>query len=100
MYGTSERESWDSIAGEPFSPNGILRLGSSVPALIDLSDGLHVTQEAIDIVGPGGNGTADQSHIILTPDSDGRLGQVWIDTSKTDNPSAIKVDTSTSTKPQ
>ena len=70
------------------------------PRLGDLSDGLDVIQEAIDIVGPGGNGTIDQSHIILTPDSDGRLGQVWIDTSKTDNPSAIKVDTSTSTKPQ
>jgi hypothetical protein len=66
----------------------------------DLSDGLHVTQEAIDIVRPGRSGTADQSHIILAPDSDGRLGQVWIDTGKTNNPSAIKVDASTSTKPQ
>ena len=66
----------------------------------DLSDDLHVTQEAIDIVRPGGSGTTDQSHIILTPDSDGRLGQVWIDTGKTDNSSAIKVDTSTSTKPR
>jgi hypothetical protein len=66
----------------------------------DLSDDFHVTQEAIDIVRPGGSGTADQSHIILTPDSDGRLGQVWVDTGKTDNPSAIKVDTGTSTKPQ
>ncbi|MGA9307562.1 MAG: hypothetical protein WBW31_19340 [Candidatus Sulfotelmatobacter sp.] len=66
----------------------------------DLSSGLQVTQETIDIVRPGGSGTADESHIILTPDSDGRLGQVWIDTGKTDNPSAIKVDTTTSTKPR
>jgi hypothetical protein len=66
----------------------------------DLSHDLHVTQEAIDIVRPGGSGTADQSHVILTPKSDGQLGQVWIDTGKTDNPSAIKVDTSRSTKPQ
>jgi hypothetical protein len=66
----------------------------------DLSDDLHVTQEAIDIVRSGGSGTADQSHIILTPNSDGRLGQVWIDIGKTDNPSALKVDTSTSAKPQ
>ena len=66
----------------------------------ELSDDLHITQEAIDIVRPGGSGTTDQSHIILTPDSDGRLGQVWIDTGKTDNPSTIKVDTSTSTKPR
>src|SRR4030081_2903588 len=65
----------------------------------DLSDDLHVTQEAIDSVRPGGSGTADQSHIILTPKSDGQLGQVWIDTGKTDNPSAIKVDTSSSAKP-
>jgi hypothetical protein len=66
----------------------------------DFSDTLHVTQEAIDIVRPGGDGTVDQSRIILAPDSDGRLGQVWIDTGKTNNPSAIKVDTSASTKPQ
>ena len=66
----------------------------------DLSQGLHVTQETIDIVRPGASGSADQSHIILTPDSDGRLGQVWIDTGKTNNPSAIKVDTLPSTKPQ
>ncbi|HTW32707.1 MAG TPA: hypothetical protein VMD76_13580 [Candidatus Sulfotelmatobacter sp.] len=66
----------------------------------DVGNDLHVTQEAIDIVRPGGGGTVDESHIILAPDSDGRLGQVWVDTGKTDNPSAIKVDTSTSTKPR
>ena len=66
----------------------------------NLGDGLHVTQEAIDIVRPGGSDTANQSHIILTPDSDGRLRQVWIDTGKTDNPSTLRVDTRTSTKPQ
>ena len=64
------------------------------------SHDLHVTQEAIDIVRAGGSGTADQSHAILTSDPDGHLGQVWIDTSKTDNPSAVKVDTSTSKKPR
>jgi hypothetical protein len=66
----------------------------------DFSDGLHVTQEAIDIVRPGGNGTADRSRAILASDSDGRLSQVWIDTGKTNNPSAIKVDTSAPTKSQ
>jgi len=66
----------------------------------EVSDGLQVTQEAIDIVRPGGSGTADQSRVILTPDSDGRLRQVWIDTGKTDNPAAIKVDTKISKKPQ
>jgi hypothetical protein len=66
----------------------------------DFSDSVHVTQEAIDIVRPGGNGTADRSRVILAPDSDGRLSQVWIDTGKTNNPSAITVDTSASTKSQ
>lgn len=54
---------------------------------------LHVTQEAIDIVRPDANGTARQGRTILTPDSDGRMGQVWVDTGKTDNPAAIQVDT-------
>jgi hypothetical protein len=66
----------------------------------DFSDDLHVSQEVIDIVRTGGNGTADHSRVILAPDSDGRLSQVWIDTGKTNNPSAIKVDTSASTKSQ
>jgi len=61
---------------------------------------LHVTQEAIDIVRPGGSGKADQSHTILTSDPDGHLTQIWVDTGKTDNPSAVKVDTRTSKKPQ
>jgi hypothetical protein len=54
---------------------------------------LHVTQEAIDIVRPDASGTAHQSRTILTPDSDGRMGQVWVDTGKTDNPATIQVDT-------
>jgi hypothetical protein len=66
----------------------------------ETSHELHVTREAIDIVRPGGSGTADESHTVLTSDSDGHLGQVWIDTGKTDNPSAVKVDTSTSKKPR
>ena len=54
---------------------------------------LRVTQEAIDIVRPDTSGNARQSRTILTPDSDGRMGQVWVDTGKTDNPAAIQVDT-------
>jgi hypothetical protein len=64
------------------------------------SDGLHLTQEAIDIVRPGASGTTDQSHVVLTTDSDGRLTQVWVDTAKTDKPSAVKVDTGSAKKPQ
>jgi len=54
---------------------------------------LHVTQEAIDIVRPDASGNARVSRTIETPDSDGRMGQVWVDTGKTDNPAAIQVDT-------
>ncbi len=64
------------------------------------SDGLRLTQEAIDIVRPGTSGTTDQSHVVLTTDSDGRLTQVWVDTAKTDKPSAVKVDTGSAKKPQ
>lgn len=53
---------------------------------------LQVTQEAIDIVRSDATGTARQSRTILTPGSDGRMGQVWVDTGKTDNPAVIQVD--------
>lgn len=60
---------------------------------------LHTTQEAIDIVRPATNGSADQSRTILL-NSDGQLGQVWVDTGKTDNPATVKVDTSTPAPPK
>jgi len=53
---------------------------------------LHLTQEVIDIVRPDASGNTRQNRTILTPDSDGRMGQVWLDTGKTDNPAAIQVD--------
>jgi hypothetical protein len=64
------------------------------------NDGLQVTEEAIDIVRPGESGTANQTRTVLTPNSDGRLVQVWVDTGKTDNPSAIHVDIGTPSKSQ
>jgi hypothetical protein len=66
----------------------------------DPSDGLHTTEQAIDIVRPGSNGSADERRTILTPDSDGRLDAVWVDLGKTGNPSAIQVDTRPPAKPQ
>lgn len=63
-----------------------------------LNGGLRVTQEAIDIVRPNASGTANESRTILTRDSNGRLGQVWVDTAKTDNPAVINVDTKTPAK--
>ena len=67
-----------------------------------LAGGLGLTEETIDVVRPNASGTADQSHTILTTDSDGRLNQVLVDTGKTGDPGAVKVDTkapaSTATK--
>lgn len=60
---------------------------------------LHTTQQAIDIIRPGSNGTAGHTHTILL-NSDGQLGQVWVDTGKTDNPAAVKVDTSAPAAPK
>jgi hypothetical protein len=66
----------------------------------DPRDGLRVTEETINIVKPGGSGAADEKRTILTPDSDGRLGEVWVDVGKTSNPSVIQVDTRPPAKPQ
>ncbi|HTS04765.1 MAG TPA: hypothetical protein VMP68_04215 [Candidatus Eisenbacteria bacterium] len=60
---------------------------------------LGLTQETIDIVRPNGSGAADQSHTILTTDSDGRLNQVLVDIGKTGDPGAVKVDTKAPAKP-
>jgi len=73
---------------------------SEQPRPGDVNNSLQVTQEAIDIVRPGSGGSADQTQTILTPGADGRLGQVWIDTGKTGNPGAVKVDTSSPSKPK
>ena len=64
-----------------------------------LGGGLGLTEETIEIVRPNASGTADKSLTILTPDSDGRLGQVWVDTGKTGDPAAVKVDTKAPAKP-
>ena len=65
----------------------------------DPSAGLQLTQEAIDIVRPGANGTAAQTSTIRTSDSNGRLNTVWIDIGHTDNPATVKVDTAPTKKP-
>jgi hypothetical protein len=66
----------------------------------DVNNSFQVTEEAIDIVRPGSGKAASETHMILTPSSDGGLGQVWVDTGKTDNQAAIKVDTTPSSKPK
>src|SRR5579859_216397 len=64
----------------------------------DFSSGLQVTQEAIDIVRLGNNGTTAETHTVLAPDADGRMGQVWVDIGNSNKPPAIQVDTSSSPK--
>jgi len=59
----------------------------------DPSDGLHLAQETINIVKPGGSGAANEKRTILSSNSDGRLGEVWVDLGKTSNPSVVQVDT-------
>jgi hypothetical protein len=85
----------NTASGAQTTTQQIERLNPGIPA-----NGLHVTEEAIDIVRPGSSGVAQQRRTILTRDSDGRLGEVWIDVGKTDNPAAVQVDTRTSAKPQ
>jgi len=80
------------------SSNGEQRTTRQVeqPTPADPGTGLHVTQEAIDIVRPGTNGTATQTSTIRTSDSNGQLNTVWVDMGKTDNPAVVNVETSTS----
>lgn len=66
----------------------------------DPTAGLHVTEEAIDIVRPSSSGVDQESRVIETPDSNGGMGQVWIDMGKTTNPSAIRVDSQAPAKPR
>jgi hypothetical protein len=66
----------------------------------DPNGDLRVTEDAIDIVRPGSDGSANESHTVLTPDSDGRLGQVWVDMGRTSDPAAVQVDTKPPANPQ
>lgn len=59
----------------------------------DPQAGLHLTQEAIDIVRPGANGTAARSSTIMRSDSTGQLTVVWIDMGHTDNAAVVKTVT-------
>ena len=66
----------------------------------DPAAGLEVTEEAIDILRPGSSGATNDTQTILTPDSDGRMGEVWVDMGQTDKPTAVQVDTHTPAKPK
>lgn len=59
----------------------------------DPGTGLHLTQEAIDIVRPGANGVAQTQSTIMTTDANGRMNAVWVDMGTSDKPAAVKPDT-------
>ena len=77
-----------TAAGEQRSVRQIERPSPGNP-----TNDLHVTGEVIDIVRPGGSGGTQQKRTILTQDSNGSLGEVWVDMGKTTNPSAIQIET-------
>jgi hypothetical protein len=56
------------------------------------SDGLRLTQKAIDIVRPGLGGSNHETRTIQSLDSNGSLGVVSVDTRQQHNSSAIQVD--------
>ncbi len=56
------------------------------------NDSPRVTEQAIDIVQPGLNGTTRQTQTLRSLDSTGGLGVVSVDTRKQDNAPAIQVD--------
>jgi hypothetical protein len=66
----------------------------------DPGDSLRVTQEAIDIIRPGGAGTTRETQTLQSMDSNGELGVVSVDTRKQDNSPAVHVDIAPAKTPQ
>ncbi len=62
-----------------------------------VSDGLQMTEQAIDIVRPGSNGTSE-TRTILTTDANGQTGQVWVDMSKSSKAPAAPAETKAAPK--
>jgi hypothetical protein len=62
------------------------------------TEGLHMTGQTIEIVQPDSNGVMRQTQTTIGIGSNGSPNAVFVDTGKTDNPAAIKVDTKTETK--
>lgn len=60
----------------------------------DPSSGLHVAEQATDIVRPGTNGVAQQQTTISVVGPDGLMHVVFVEMGKTDKPAAVQVDMS------
>jgi hypothetical protein len=59
------------------------------------SDGMRVTEGAIDIVRPAGSNSTQEKSVTLSLDSKGDLAPVWVDTSRKEIQPAVQVDTRT-----
>ena len=57
------------------------------------SDGMQIKGKTIDIVRPGSDGTVKQTTTVLSPDSKGDLGVVWVDTRKKDTQPPLQIST-------
>jgi hypothetical protein len=71
---------------------------SAVPG--STAEGMRVSGQTIDIVRPGANGVAQQTHTEVNFDSEGRPNEVLVDTGKTDNTAVVHVDTGSAQKKQ
>ncbi len=85
------RESTVQRTGSGGEQRTIRRVENTDPG--DPGAGLHVSQEAIDIVRPGANGAAREQSTIITRDANGSMNAVWVDMGSSDRPAAVKQDT-------
>lgn len=60
----------------------------------DPGSGLHVAEEATNVVQTGSNGVAQQQRTVSVVGPDGQMHEVWVEMGKTDKPTAVQVDMS------
>jgi hypothetical protein len=68
------------------------------PSAGNPGDGLHLTQQAIDIVRPDGRGSAEQKATTVTFGPEGQVNTMWVDVGKTSNPAVVTVDSANGSK--
>lgn len=64
------------------------------------TDGLQVTNEAIDIVRPSGSNSSEQNRTTFARGPGGELREVWIDFGSSDKPSTTQADSAAPVKPK
>jgi hypothetical protein len=63
-------------------------------------DGLRVSTRTVEVARPGADGQVHQERTVEMTGSNGSLSTVWVDTGKTDDSSAIKVEIAPQAKPK